>query len=287
MQVIRIGSLDDPRVADYANMRDAELLQRRDPLDERAHGGVFIAEGELVVRRLAASGFATRSLLTTERQAEKLTDLAGALPEGTPLYVASPEVVNGIVGFNIHRGVLAVGERPARTDAHALLSRAGPFVVLEDLCNHDNLGGVFRNAASLGGAGATVLLSARCADPLYRKSLRVSMGTALSVPFARLGDWPAAGGRDVAALRSAGIRAWAMTPAEDAVDLEEAVSGLGPGDRVALVMGSEGPGLSAEAARSADARVRIPMRRSHASVDSLNVAVAAAIGLYELGRGRG
>ncbi|MBX3385876.1 MAG: RNA methyltransferase [Phycisphaeraceae bacterium] len=281
---IPVSSIDDPRIADYANIRDAELMQRRDPLDARAHRGLFIAEGELVVRRLVGSGFPTRSLFTVDRHADKLADLAPLLPHDTPLYVAPQDVLNGVVGFNIHRGVLAVGLRTPPPTLAGLLDRSGPFLILEDLCNHDNLGGIFRNAAALGGTGSAVLLSARCADPLYRKSLRVSMGNTLAVPFARLDDWPAPAGADASAIRSAGIQTWALTPAPDATDIADAVAELRPDARVAMLLGSEGPGISEEAMRTADRRVRIAMNRASPSVDSLNVAVAAAIALHELAK---
>lgn len=282
MNLVPIDSITDPRVADYANIRDAELLQRADPLDPRGHRGLFIAEGELVVRRLLESRFTAKSILTTEQQARKLEDLTLVLGDRTPVYLADPAVLNGIVGFNIHRGMLAIGVRDGGPPLAEVLARPGPFLILEDLCNHDNLGGVFRNAAALGGAGVTILLSERCADPLYRKSLRVSMGNVLAVPFTRLSDWPNPTGADAATIRASGVQTWAMTPSPDAIDLAQAAAETAPGTRIALLLGSEGPGLSETAIRSADRRVRIPMHRAQPSVDSLNVAVAAAVGLYEL-----
>ena len=281
-----ITSLADPRIALYANMRDAELAQREDPLDARAHAGVFIAEGELVVRRLASSRFRTQSILTTPTRLRTLDDLAAQLPSDTPIYLAEQEVLNQIVGFNMHRGVLAIGERTGSDDLESLLARPGPVIVLEDLTNHDNLGGVFRNAAALGGAGVWVLLSPRCADPLYRKSLRVSMGLALSVPYVRAADteWPGVLDR----LRGAGYAAWAMTPRKGAVGMREAVagrSGSGGSGKVALVLGSEGPGLTEACIRACDRAVCIEMDKADEAVDSLNVTMAAGIALYALGRG--
>jgi tRNA G18 (ribose-2'-O)-methylase SpoU len=188
--------------------------------------------------------------------------------------------MNEVVGFNMHRGVLAVGRRGAGLTPEGVLDRPGPWVVLEDLTNHDNLGGLFRNVAALGGPGAGVLLSPRCADPLYRKSLRVSMGTILSVPFARLGDWP--GG--LAALRDRGIETWALTPGDDARPIGEvAREAAVKAARVALVLGSEGPGLTPGAFGACTRRVVIPMRRAAAEVDSLNVAMAGGVALYALG----
>lgn len=281
MPIVPVTSLDDPRIADYRSLRDRELLQRADPLNPAAHRGVFMAEGELVVRRLAESAFAVRSLLLAESRVEAMRDLIERLPPVAPVFVAPQNVVNRIIGFNIHRGVLAVGERGQPADLGALLARRGPFVVLEDLCNHDNIGAIFRNCAALGGAGVTVLLSPRTADPLYRKSLRVSMGHALLVPWARLERWPGA----LHELRAAGIRVLAMTPGAASRDVREVAAGLGdrPG-RVALLLGTEGEGLSAQALATADERVRIdmPPGPTGAVADSLNVAVAAAVALHAL-----
>lgn len=281
MPIVPVTSLDDPRIADYRSLRDRELLQRADPLNPAAHRGVFMAEGELVVRRLAESPFAVRSMLLSESRVEPMRDLLERLPPVVPVFVAPQNVVNEIIGFNIHRGVLAVGERGEPADLGALLARRGPFVVLEDLCNHDNIGAIFRNCAALGGAGVTVLLSPRTADPLYRKSLRVSMGHALLVPWARLERWPDA----LHGLCAAGIRVLAMTPGAASRDVREVAAGLRdrPG-RIALPLGTEGEGLSAQALAAADERVRIDMPPGPTGTvaDSLNVAIAAATALHAL-----
>lgn len=296
MPIVPITSLDDPRIADYRSLRDQELLQRADPLDPAAHRGTFVAEGELVVRRLASSPCTTRSLLLAESRIEPMRDLLDALPPQVPVFVAPQSVVNEIIGFNIHRGVLAVGERGAGAGLATLLARRGPFVVLEDLCNHDNIGAIFRNCAALGGAGVTVLLSPRTADPLYRKSLRVSMGHALLVPWARLDRWPEA----LHEFRAADIRVLAMTPGAGSRDVREVATRLRTGPesttRIALLLGTEGQGLSAAARAHADQLVRIdmPPGPTGAVADSLNVAVAAAVALHALApaselppRGRG
>lgn len=282
MNLVRIhaGALaSDPRLAPYANMRDAELAQRADPLDPVAHGGVFIAEGDLVVRRLIASRFACQSVLLAENRVEALQDDLARLPAQTPIFVAEPSVLSAIVGFNMHRGVLAIGERGPGLTLSDLLARTGPIVVLEDLVNHDNLGGVFRNAAALAGAGVSVLLSPRCADPLYRKSLRVSMGAVLSVPFARAGCWPG----DLSNLARSGVHTWALVPAEGAEPIEQ-VAQSAKMSRVALVLGSEGPGLTPEAIAACQRRVTIPMSKADTVIDSLNVAMAAGIALYAVAR---
>lgn len=288
MRVVRVDSAADPRIAPYANLRDAELRQRLDPTDTLAHAGLFVAEGDLVVRTLVRSRFEVVSLLTTAQRLEKLDDVLTGLDPGVPIYVAEQEVLNGIVGFNIHRGLLALGRRGTPMTLEDVLSGqrdgrqdVGPLVVLEDLTNHDNLGGIFRNVAALAGPTSAVLLSPRCADPLYRKCLRVSMGLALTVPTARSASWP----EDLARIGHAGFTTWALTPSSDAIELSEALSRAkheARGRRIALVLGSEGPGLTSQAMSSCEKRVRLGMWASSSAVDSLNVAVSAGIALYQL-----
>lgn len=262
-------------------MRDAELAQRADPLNTAAHEGLFIAEGQLVVERLLKSRFRVHSILTTPARLASLHHALSSLPPDTPVFLAPPETLNSIVGLNMHRGLLAVGHRSSDLSLPDLLARPGPIVILEDLVNHDNLGGVFRNAAALGGKGVSVLLSPRCADPLYRKSLRVSMGLALSVPFARAAAWPGA----LHDIRAAGFEVWALTLGSGTTPLPAAVAeAIAQHRRVALILGSEGPGLTPLAQSAADRLVTIPMSKADAAVDSLNVAVAAGIALYELAR---
>lgn len=291
MPILPIQSLaDDPRLAPYANMRDAELAQRAAPTEPDAHPGLrglFVAEGELVVRRLIDSPFAVASVLVAENRLAGLHDDLSRLPPEVPVFVAPQALFNDIVGFNMHRGVLAMGVRAATLTPAQALARPGPLIVLEDLVNHDNLGAIFRNAAGLGGAGTAVVLSPRCADPLYRKSLRVSMGHVLTVPFVRAEVWPAMLGD----LSAAGWSVLAMTPSADSITLEEAVDLSG--SRCAIVLGSEGPGLSPAALAQSTYRVRIPMPPAPTpaaetsqvgpAIDSLNVGMAAALALYRLG----
>ncbi len=284
--LVPIDSLTDPRLAPYANLRDAELHQRADPLHS---GGLFIAEGELVVRRLLASRYATHSVLMTPTRVKTMRDALAGLPEHVPVYVSPQAIVNSIVGFNIHRGVLALGARTAPVvlapDELPEPVRAGGaarvLVVLEDLTNHDNVGAIFRNVAALSGASqSAVLLSPRCADPLYRKSLRVSVGHALTVPFARIGPWPGA----IPALRAAGWRVVALGTRDTARDLDAAagpIAGGGAGGRVCLVVGSEGPGLGEKTLAMADEIACIPMAPG---VDSLNAATACAVALAAMVR---
>ena len=252
----------DPRVDDY---RDLTAADRRP--DRPGGRGLVIAEGVVVVRRLLDSPFPVRSLLGVPRRLDELAADIAALD--VPAYAADADTMATVVGFHLNRGVLAVADR-ARPVAVAELARsARVLAVLEGVNDHENLGALFRNAAALGVDG--VLLGPRCSDPLYRRSVRVSMGHVLRVPFTELaGSWPDALGQ----LRAAGMRIAALTPAPDAVALRAA--GL-EGQRVALLLGAEGPGLTAAALAAADVRVRIPMA---SGVDSLNVATAAAIAFH-------
>lgn len=252
----------DPRLDDY---RDLTTADRRP--DRPGGRGLVIAEGVVVVRRLLGSPYPVRSLLGVPRRLDELAaDLA---PLDVPAYATDAEVMATTVGFHLNRGVLAVADRPAPGDAAAVVRGARVVAVLEGVGDHENLGAIFRNAAALGVDG--VLLGPRCSDPLYRRSVRVSMGHVLRVPFAPLpGPWPASLGL----LRTAGLRVAALTPAADAVALRAAGLAAGP---VALLLGAEGPGLSDEALDAADVRVRIPMAQG---VDSLNVATAAAVAFH-------
>ncbi len=282
MNLIPIESLTDPLIAEYANIRDSELSQRTDPLNPDGHHGLFIAEGELVFDRLIHSAYPTKSVLLTPNRLETVRSKLDLLPTSTPIYLVAQAALNEIVGFNMHRGLLAIGLRTRPHTFVDFLSLAGPLIILEDLTNHDNLGGIFRNAAALGGPGCAVLLSPRCADPLYRKALRVSMGNVLTVPFARLQNWPA----PLQQLRNAGWTIAALSPDHSAEDLPSAAARLA-NTRVALILGSEGPGLTSAAESSSDIRVRIPMRplSTGETIDSLNVAMAAGLALYKFGRG--
>lgn len=283
MPTIPVDSLAaaaDPRLAPYTSMRDAELAQRERPHDPSAHAGLFIAEGELVVRRLLASRYPLHSILTTPTRLDTLRDVLPAIHPDVPIFLAPPDLLSSLVGFNMHRGLLAIGRRSLVTTPADVIARPGPLIVLEDLTNHDNLGGIFRNLAALGGTGSGVLLSPRCADPLYRKSLRVSMGAILSIPFASAepAHWPSL----LTTLANAGWQTWAMTPRSGAYDIRDLAKHTKRSDRVALVLGSEGPGLTDSAIQSCTHQVQIPMFKSDDSIDSLNVGMAAGIGLFAL-----
>jgi tRNA G18 (ribose-2'-O)-methylase SpoU len=257
---------DDPRLDDYRFLRDARVRRRLEAPDPtRGHLGFFVAEGATVIGRLVDSGRRVRSVLVDPARAERLAPLLLALP--APVYVAARPVLAAACGFDVHRGALAVADRWPLPAPGVLLEDARRVAVLEGINDHENLGALFRNAAGLG--IDAVLLCPRCADPLYRRSVRVSMGHVLSVPWARLEPWPDALGD----VRGAGFALAALTPAPDA---EVLTGALGPGP-VALLFGAEGPGLSAETLRLADRRLRIPMA---AGADSLNVASAAAVAFY-------
>ncbi len=263
MKVEIIEDPTDPRIAEYREARDGRL---------RGHDGLFLAEGRLVVRRLLeASRFRTRSLLSTRRALDDLLDVLTGSPR---VYEASTETIRAIVGFKFHRGCLALGERGRPTSAHEVVAPAGARIVLalEELADPDNVGAVFRNAAAFGAAG--VLLSPGCADPLYRKAIRVSMGATLSTPFART-EWA----DGLAALREAGYTLVALTPDRRADAIDAVVARGVESRRLALIVGAEGAGLSRQSWVASDLRVRIPMAPG---ADSLNVATACGIALHRL-----
>ena len=256
--VIDVGDPADPRLDDF---RDLNSVDRRPDLPTGK--GLVIAEGVLVVQRMLVSRFRPRALLGTDR---RLDELAADLDRtDAPYYRVTAEVMAEVVGFHLNRGVLAASARPAELTLTQVLDGARTVAVLEGVNDHENLGSVFRNAAGLGVDG--------CADPLYRRAVRVSMGHALLVPYAWATAWPA----DLALLRDNGFRLLAMTPDPAADTLAEAMAAVASA-RVAVLVGAEGPGLTETAMRASDTRVRVPMSRG---TDSLNVATAAALAFYE------
>ena len=265
---IAISDPADPRVDDYRRLSDARARRQLEAGDPAAGDpGFFVAEGVTVIRRLLASGRPVRSVLVDRpRLAGLAADLTGL---DAPVYVAEPDVLEAVAGFDVHRGALAAADRWPLPEPALLLPAARHVAVLEGINDHENLGVIFRNAAGL--AIDAVFLCPRSCDPLYRRSVRVSMGHVLSVPWARLDPWP----DGLAGLRAAGFTVVALTPGPDAEPLE----GPDPGERVALLLGAEGPGLSPAALAAADRRRRIPMAPG---VDSLNVASAAAVAFYAI-----
>ncbi|GHG67999.1 TrmH family RNA methyltransferase [Streptomyces griseocarneus] len=266
--LITIDDPDDPRLHDYTGLTDVELRRRREPEE-----GLFIAEGEKVIRRAGQAGYEMRSMLLTAKWVEVMRDV---IEESTaPVYAVTPDLAERVTGYHVHRGALASMRRKPLPEAGELLRSARRVAVLEGLVDHTNIGAIFRSAAALG--MDAVLLSPDCADPLYRRSVKVSMGAVFSVPYARLDSWPA----DLEAVREAGFGLLALTPHEKATSMDEAAPHRL--ERVALMLGAEGDGLSDRALRAADQWVRIPMAHG---VDSLNVGAAAAVAFYAVTTGR-
>ncbi len=245
---------DDDRISSYRRLTDASA--QRD--------GVFIAESLPVIRRALASGYRVRSLLLSPHRYEELGEV-----DADHVYVADQPILKAVAGFDVHRGALAAVERPPLPPLAEVVVRSRRLTVLEGISDHENMGSIFRNAAAF--AIDAVLLCPRCSDPLYRRSVRVSMGQVLHVPFTRVDPWPDA----LQLVRASGFTVVALTPAPDADPVDDA----GPIERPAFLLGAEGPGLTVEAMTSADRRVRIPMSEG---VDSVNVATAAAIAFHRI-----
>ena len=261
-----VTEASDPRLADYVRLRDASLRRHL----ESDHG-LFIAEGAKVIRRAIQAGYQPRSFLLAERWLEDLCDVLARWPEA-PAYVVDEDLAERVTGFHVHRGALASLRREQRHSVPELLA-SQRLVVLEDIVDHTNVGAILRNAAGLGWDGA--LLSPRAADPLYRRSIKVSMGAVFSLPWARLDDWR----HTPQLLGAAGFLTVALSLASDAVELSRLAAGITPQTRVAVLLGTEGTGLSTRWSNGAAVRARIPMS---AGIDSLNVAAAAAIACYAL-----
>ena len=273
---MKISSADDPRLADYTRLTDVGLRTHLE-----AEHGLFMAEGTKVIRRAVERGYAARSVLLAE---SRLADLAVLQPDNSkrtpggegegpvPVYVVPDEVAERLTGYRVHRGALASFNRKPLPAVSEVIKDARRIVVLEDLVDHANVGAIFRCAAALG--VDAILLSPRCADPLYRRSVKVSMGAVFAIPYARMTEWF----DGLAELKASGFRVLALTPDERATPIGAAL-GAARGDRAALLFGTEGDGLSARWLRTADETVRIPMR---AGVDSLNVVAAAAIACHLL-----
>jgi tRNA G18 (ribose-2'-O)-methylase SpoU len=265
--VIDVTDPADPRLDDF---RDLNSVDRRPDLPTGK--GLVIAEGVLVVQRMLASRFVARAMLGTDRRLGELeADLDGV---EAPYYRVDADVMAEVVGFHLNRGVLASAPRPPELSVAQVLDGARTVAVLEGVNDHENLGSIFRNAAGLG--VDAVVFGVGCADPLYRRAVRVSMGHALLVPYAWTEAWP----KDLELLRDNGFRLLAMTPDPSAHTLAEAMTEMA-GEKVAILVGAEGPGLTEHVMRASDMRVRIPMSRG---TDSLNVATAAALAFYERAR---
>jgi tRNA G18 (ribose-2'-O)-methylase SpoU len=260
MAVVRIDRFDDPRLAEYRNVSDAELMRRRNQ---------FVAEGRLVVGRLLEMRHHVTSFLLNEASFRALAPALAHVASDVPIYVCGTDEFAAITGFPLHRGCLAIAERPAARELADVIRQCDLLLALEGVADPDNVGSAFRNAAAF---GARVLLSGGCCDPLYRKAIRTSMGSVLRTAYARAMNWPA----DLATLKAEGFTIVALTPRADAIDLSTCARRQ-PRQRLALLVGTEGTGLTFEAESMADVRVRIPIS---AEVDSLNLATATGIALY-------
>jgi tRNA G18 (ribose-2'-O)-methylase SpoU len=267
--LITVEDPDDPRLHDYTGLTDVELRRRREPAE-----GLFIAEGEKVIRRARQAGYEMRSMLLSSKWVDVMRDVIDEVP--APVYAVTPELAERVTGYHVHRGALASMQRAPLPAAEDLLRTARRIAILEGITDHANLGAVYRSAAALG--IDALLLSPDCADPLYRRSVKVSMGAVFSVPYARLESWP----RDLETVRAAGYPILALTPDDKATLLGDV-----PAERLAqcaVMFGSEGNGLSTRALVAADEWVRIPMAHE---IDSLNIAAAAAVTFYALAQAGG
>jgi tRNA G18 (ribose-2'-O)-methylase SpoU len=264
MRLEPIEQLDDPRISIYRNVKDSTLRDAR---------GLFVVESRLCVRRLvSASRFPVCSVLVTETALEALGDALSQLEEDTPVYVASSSLLEKLVGYNLHRGCIALARRGSERSLDEILDMHPRLLVgLEQVANPENVGNVFRNAMAFG--VDAVLLSRDCADPLYRKAVRVSMGGTLLTPFAYVEGWPAA----IERLRAAGFGTAALSTEARAVDLAALEGEAVASQRIALILGAESEGLDEETLAAVDWKLRIPMA---SGVDSLNVATAAGIALH-------
>ena len=264
MRIEPVTDPADPRLRDYVSLTDVVLRRVTEPAD-----GLYLAESAKVIERALAAGHQPRSVLLQQKWLDELTPLLE--PYDVPVYLAAPEVLEKVTGFVMHRGALASMHRPPLAPVAEVLRDARRVVVLEDIVDHTNVGAIFRAVAGLG--ADAVLITPRCADPYYRRAVRVSMGTVLQIPWTRLAEWPAGAEQ----LHDAGFAIAALALADDGVDL--ATYAQHPPDRIALLLGTEGDGLSPAGLAAADTVVTIPMSRG---VDSLNVAAASAVALWAL-----
>lgn len=264
MHVVPISDSSDARLRDYVALTDVVLRRVSEPAD-----GLYLAESAKVIERAVAAGHQPRSVLLQQKWLDELAPSLDAFD--VPVYLAEPEVLEAVTGFAMHRGALASMQRPPLPEVDELLRDARRVVVLEDIVDHTNVGAIFRAVAGLG--ADAVLITPRCADPLYRRAVRVSMGTVLQIPWTRLEEWP----RGADQLRDAGFEIAALALEGGAIDLADYAKH--PPDRIALLLGTEGDGLSRPAIDASDVVITIPMSRG---VDSLNVAAASAVALWAL-----
>lgn len=271
MPIIEIAALDDPRLADYSRRTDVALKKARG-----TEHGLYLAESALVLQRALAAGHTPRSVLALGNTADQArTILAEAEPTGrwdpVPIFVGPGELLAELTGYILHRGLIAAMNRPPLPTPEVLLARARRVVVLENVADPTNVGAIFRSVGAIG--ADAVLVTARCSDPFYRRAIRVSMGTVLQIPWTRVGQWA----ETRAMLAASGFHVAALALTEDAVSLRDFAANAP--EKLAVVLGAEGDGLTAEAIAAADTVVRIPMAHG---IDSLNVAAASAVALWSL-----
>lgn len=269
--IYRLESLSDSRLDAYARLTEAQLRNKIEP-----EKGIFIAESFKVIERALDAGYITESLLMEEKWLPASADIIARLPEDTPMFVLPSDEIKQLTGFKLTRGILAAMRRPQLPPAKELLRDASRIAILEGLVDHTNVGALFRSAAALN--VDAVLVTPNCCDPLYRRSVRVSMGTIFQIPWSRLGDsaqdWPHGG---MQLLKDCGFSIAAFALSEDAISLGD--PRLADCEKLALIFGNEGDGLSPQTVADADFVVKIPMRNG---VDSLNVAAASAVVFWEL-----
>ena len=264
MTVIEIESLDDSRLADFAHLTDVALKK-----STGSEHGLYIAESLLVLQRAIAAGHRPRAVLALGGSVDDAVEATRGFD--IPIFSGPPELLEELTGYLLHRGLIASMHRPALPNPAELLADARRVVVLENVADPTNVGAIFRSVAAIG--ADAVLVTPRCSDPFYRRAIRVSMGTVLQVPWARVGNWTSA--REL--LTASGFHIAALALTDDSVDLKS-FAATAPA-RVALVLGAEGEGLTPEAIAAADTIVRIPMAHG---IDSLNVAATAAVAMYAL-----
>lgn len=265
MPLIPVADPGDPRLRDYVALTDVALRSRHEP-----ESGMYIAESAEVIRRAVAAGHRPRSMVMQDTWVDRLADLIDEM--AIDVYVGSKDVLERLTGFHVHRGALAAMHRPELPHLDSVIANAHRVVIVEDLVDHTNVGAIFRSAAGLG--MDAVLVTPRCADPLYRRSVRVSMGSVFAVPWTRIDPWPGS----LAVLRGHGFTIAAVTPRGPATIPLTDFASHAPA-RIALVLGTEGDGLSAPALDDADVTISIPMQ---GGVDSLNVAAASAVVFWAL-----
>jgi tRNA G18 (ribose-2'-O)-methylase SpoU len=268
LRVIRLESLETEDLRDYRDLTDVVLRRLSEPA-----GGLYIAESTKVIERALRAGHRPRSVLTIDKWLPEIETLIADQDDDLPVYVGDAALLESLTGFNLHRGALASMHRPPLASVEDIVAGATRIIVLEDIVDHTNVGAIFRSVAGLG--ADAVLITPRCADPFYRRSVRVSMGTVLQIPWTRLPEWPEGG----TLLKDLGFSLAALALAPDAVELDDYVAHAP--DKIALIVGTEGDGLSRAALSAADTIVTIPMMHG---VDSLNVASASAVALYSLRR---